>query len=86
MKSSPNRIDILEILNYTRSQTYSELKFLAGFKSKNKRKKTANQKLHYLKVIKNDIIENKSNYPKISNMIDGINNVLVENMQKPVLI
>ena len=54
--------------------------------SKNKMKKTAKQKRHYLLVIKNDIIENKSNYPKISNLIKGINNVLVENRQKPVLI
>jgi len=54
--------------------------------SKNKMKKTAKQKRHYLQVIKNDIIENKSNYPKISNLIKGINNVLVENRQKPVLI
>ena len=54
--------------------------------SKNKMKKTAKQKRHYLLVIKNDIIENKSNYPKISNLIKGINNVLIENRQKPVLI
>ncbi len=53
--------------------------------SKNKMKKTAKQKRHYLNVIKNDIIENKSNYPKISNLIKGINNVLVENRQKPLL-
>ena len=54
--------------------------------SKNKMKKTAKQKRLYLLVIKNDIIENKSNYPKISNLIKGINAVLVENRQKPVLI
>ncbi len=54
--------------------------------SKNKMKKTAKQKRHYLLVIKNDIIENKSNYPKISNLIKGINSVLVKNRQKPVLI
>jgi len=54
--------------------------------SKNKRKKTAKQKRHYLFAIKNDIIENKSNYPKISNLMKGINDVLVENRQKPVLI
>jgi len=54
--------------------------------SKNKMKNTAKQKRHYLNVIKNDIIENKSNYPKISNLINGINNVLVKNGQKPVLI
>jgi len=35
MKISPNRIDILEILNSAKPQTYSELKSQAGFKSKN---------------------------------------------------
>jgi len=54
--------------------------------SKNKMKNTAKQKRRYLQAIKNDIIENKSNYPKISNLIKGINNVLVKNRQKPVLI
>jgi len=54
--------------------------------SKNKRKKTANQKRHYLNVIKKDIIENKSDYLTISNLIKGINNVLVENGQRPVFI
>ena len=34
MNSSPNRIDILEVLNSTKSQTYLELKSLSGFKSK----------------------------------------------------
>src|SRR3990172_7316034 len=52
----------------------------------NQKKKTINQILHYLKVIKNDITENKSNYPKISNIIKGINDVLVKNGQKPVII
>ena len=56
---------------------------MARNENSNKMKKTAKQKRHYLNVIKNDIIENKSNYPKISNLIKGINNVLVENRQKP---
>jgi len=34
VKTSPNRIDILEILNSAKPQTYSELKSQAGFKSK----------------------------------------------------
>jgi len=54
--------------------------------SKKQKRKTANQKRHYLNVIKKDIIENKSDYLKISNLIKGINNVLVENGQRSVLI
>jgi len=34
MKSSLNGIDILEVLNSTKAQTYSELKSLAGFNPK----------------------------------------------------
>jgi len=52
--------------------------------SKNKMKKTAKQKRSYLLVIKNDIIENKLNYPKIHNLVKGINSVLIKNRQKPV--
>ncbi len=65
----------------------ANLKDLANSKmSKNQRKKTVNQKLRYILVIKNDIMENKTNYPKISNIIKGINDTLVENRQKPVFI
>ncbi len=52
--------------------------------SKNQKKKTINQILHYLKVIKNDITDNKSNYPKITNIVKGINDILVKNGQRPV--
>jgi len=38
---SPNRIDILEILNSAKSQTYSELKSQSGFKSRNQSGKFA---------------------------------------------
>jgi len=34
MKSSPHRIDILEVLNSAKPQTYPDLKSLAGFKSR----------------------------------------------------
>jgi len=54
--------------------------------SKNQKKKTINQILHYLKVIKNDITDNKSNYPKITNIVKGINDILVKNGQRPVTV
>jgi len=82
LKDAPLDAKIIKLCDIS-----ANLKDLANSKmSKNKMKKTVKQKLHYLKVIKNDIIENKSNYPKISNLIKGINNVLIENRQKPVLI
>jgi len=58
MKSSQNRIDILEILNSTRSQTYSELKFLAGFKSK---KESGKFLCHLLELLRQSLVAlNKS--------------------------
>ncbi|MGI0057521.1 MAG: HD domain-containing protein, partial [Nitrosarchaeum sp.] len=82
LKDAPLEAKIIKLCDIS-----ANLKDLASSgMSKSKRKKTANQKLHYLKVIKNDIIENKSNYPKISNLIKGMNYVLVENGQKSVLI
>jgi (p)ppGpp synthase/HD superfamily hydrolase len=82
LKSAPLEAKIIKICDIS-----ANLKDLANSKiSKNQRKKTINQKLHYLLVIKNDITENKSNYPKISNLIKGINDVLVKNGQRPVII
>ena len=51
--------------------------------SKNQKKKSINKIINYLRVIKTDIIENQSNYPKISNILNGINDTLVKNGQKP---
>ena len=52
--------------------------------SKTKKKKTVKQKLHYLRVIKNEISEHLEEYPKISELIHGINQVLKEYHQKPI--
>ena len=82
LKDAPLEAKIIKMCDIS-----ANLKDLANSKmSKNQRKKTINQKLHYLKVIQNDMIENKSNYPKISNIIKGINDVLAQNGQKPVII
>jgi len=82
LKDAPLEAKIIKLCDIS-----ANLKDLANSKmSKNQRKKTINQKLHYLRVIKNDIIKNKSNYPKVSNLITGINNVLIENGQKPIAI
>ena len=82
LKSAPLEAKIIKLCDIS-----DNLKDLANSKiSKNQRKKTINQKLNYLKVIKNDITENKLNYPKVSNLIKGINDVLVKNGQKHVII
>lgn len=54
--------------------------------SKTKRLKTVKTKSHYLNIIKNEIIENKASVPRIQNIIDGINDVLIHYKQKPVFI
>jgi (p)ppGpp synthase/HD superfamily hydrolase len=82
LKDAPIEAKIIKLCDIS-----ANLKDLASSKiSKNQRKKTINQKLHYLKVIKNDLAESKSNYPKISHVIQGINDMLVKNGQKPILI
>ena len=65
----------------------SNLKDITNSKmSKNQKKKTINKILNYLRVIKNDISDNKASYPKLVNIIQGINDVLQKNGQRPVSI
>ncbi|KEQ56927.1 putative guanosine-3'5'-bis 3'-pyrophosphohydrolase protein [Marine Group I thaumarchaeote SCGC RSA3] len=54
--------------------------------SKTKKKKTVNKKLHYLRIIKNELAEHITEYPKISSLIDGINQIAKENHQRPIVI
>lgn len=54
--------------------------------SKTQRNKQIKKMLHYLRVIKNDISENKSQYPKIQEIIDGINTICIKFNQNPILI
>lgn len=50
--------------------------------SKNQKVKNFKRNSHVLRIIKNDIIESKSKFPKIQDMINGINSVLRENKQR----
>jgi len=54
--------------------------------SKTKKKRTINKLLHYLRVIINEISEHKSDYPRVSSLIDGINQISKEYSQKPIVI
>jgi len=52
--------------------------------SKNQKNKKIKKLFFYLRVIKKDINENKSKYPKIQDMLDGINSIGQEFRQKPI--
>ena len=52
--------------------------------SKTQKNKQIKKILHYLRVIKNDIIENKSEYPKIQEIMDGINTICIKFNLKPI--
>ena len=54
--------------------------------SKTQKNKQIKKILHYLRVIKNDISEKKSEYPKIQEIIDGINTVCIKFNQTQISI
>lgn len=63
----------------------SNLKDLANAPiSKTQKNKQIKKILHYLRLIKNDILENKSKYPKIQEIIDGANTICVKFNQNPI--
>lgn len=50
----------------------------ASTMSKTQKNKQIGKMIHYLKVIKNEMSEKKLDYPKIQDMIDGINSVAIK--------
>ena len=54
--------------------------------SKNQKNKRIKKLFHYLRIIKNDLSELKENYPKIQELIDGINTAGVKFRQRPILL
>lgn len=54
--------------------------------SKTKKSKYVKKKLHYLNVIKPELIKNKSQVPGIQSVINGINEVLVSFNQRPIVL
>lgn len=54
--------------------------------SKTQKNKQVKKLFHYLRVIKKGISENKSNYPKMQELTDGINSVGQKFRQRPVTI
>jgi (p)ppGpp synthase/HD superfamily hydrolase len=54
--------------------------------SKTQKNKQIKKSVHYLRIIKNDMSENKSKYPKIQEIIDGINIICIKFNQTPISI
>ncbi len=52
--------------------------------SKTQKNKKIRRILHYLRVIKNEISEEKEKYPKIKEIVDGINSVAIKFKQRPI--
>ena len=52
--------------------------------SKTQKNKKIKKLFFYLRVIRKDIVENTSKYPKIQDMIDGINSIGQKFRQKPI--
>ena len=82
LKDMPLQTKIIKLCDIS-----ANLKDLANAPiSKTQKNKQIKKILHYLRIIKNDISENKSKYPKIQEMIEGINTICIKFNQKPVSI
>jgi guanosine-3',5'-bis(diphosphate) 3'-pyrophosphohydrolase len=51
--------------------------------SKTQKNKQIKKILHYLRIIQKELSENKSTYPKIQEIIEGINTICIKFKQKP---
>lgn len=54
--------------------------------SKTQKNKRIKKLFHYLRIIKKDLSEQTENYPKIQEIIDGINAVGIKFRQRPILL
>ena len=54
--------------------------------SKTQKNKKVKKLFHYLRVIKKELSETKSNYPKIQELVDGVNSVGKKFRQRPIII
>lgn len=54
--------------------------------SRNQKNKKVRKIFHYIRVIKKDLIEAKERYPKIQELIDGINSVGKEFRLRPIIL
>jgi len=82
LKDAPLKTKIIKLCDIS-----ANLKDLANAPiSKTQKNKQIKKILHYLRTIKNDISNNKSEYPKIQEIFDGINTICIKFNQNPILI
>lgn len=62
----------------------ANLKDLDDSMSKTKKKRIVTKKLHYLRIVKNDLARHLSEYPKMTSLIGGINQIAKEYHQRPI--
>ena len=82
LKNAPWEAKLIKLCDIS-----SNLKDMKNSKwTRPRKKKYVIKKLHNLNVIKSSIQENKDRLPGIQSIIDGINEVLIQFGQKPVMI
>jgi (p)ppGpp synthase/HD superfamily hydrolase len=82
LRNAPTEAKIIKLCDIS-----SNIKDLSSASISNTQKNKKIRKiLHYLRVIKSEISEEKSHYPRIQEMVDGINTVATKFRQRPVLI
>lgn len=80
LNSAPFQAKIIKLCDIS-----SNLKDLVNASlSKTQKNKQCKKMFHYLRVIKKDIVEKKSEYPKIQEIIDGINAIGIKFNQNPI--
>lgn len=79
LKTAPFEAKLVKLCDIS-----DDLKDMDDSMSKTKKKKTVNQKLHYLRIIKKGLESHISEYPKIESLIDGINQIARKYRQKPI--
>jgi (p)ppGpp synthase/HD superfamily hydrolase len=82
LKNAPIQAKIIKLCDIS-----ANLKDLASAPiSKTQKNKQVKKILHYLRTIKNEISERQTEYPKIHEIIEGINTICVKFHQKPIVI
>ena len=81
LRSAPFEAKLVKLCDIS-----ANLKDMDNSMSKSKKKKTVNKKIHYLRIIKNDLSEHIAEYPKMKPLIDGINQIITKYHQKPIIV
>jgi (p)ppGpp synthase/HD superfamily hydrolase len=82
LKNAPLQAQLIKLCDI--SSNLKELKNSSW--SKTKKSKYVKKKLYNLNVIKSGLAKNKTDYPRIQGIIDGVNKILVSHSQRPIII